>query len=409
MFNEIYLPQLENYNTRFNVFYGGAGSGKSHFVFQKMILKYLKCENRKCLVVRKTQNSLKDSCFSLIKQILSDWKLYDQCKINKTDLTIELPNGSNFIFKGLDDSERLKSINGIDDIIVEECTEIDDFSFDQLCLRLRSKKPYNQVHVMFNPIDKSNWVYKRWFANGYNKKNTIVLHTTYKNNKFLPKEYIDNLLEMEKNNHAYYNIYALGEFATLDKLVYTNWKVDTFDYHTILKEVKYSKAIFSLDFGFTNDPTAFVCSVIDKVNKKIWIFDEFQEKGLLNDEIAAKIIQMGFRKEVIVCDSAEPKSIEELKRNGLDRVKGAVKGKDSIINGINLLQQYEIIVNAKCTYIIEELKNYTWAKDKSTGEYKNVPIDQYNHGLDALRYGISTEIGTKDNKLKTYDLRKLGL
>ena len=409
-FNEIYLPQLENYNSRFNVFFGGAGTGKSHFVFQKMILKYLKYGNRKCLVVRKVSNTLRDSCFALVKSILSDWQLYDQCKINKTDLTIELPNGSHFIFKGMDDPEKIKSIANIDDIVVEECTEVDEFDFDQLSLRLRSRNPYNQVHCMFNPVSKENWVYKRWFKEGanYNKDNTVILHTTYKNNKFLPKEYIENLLDMERTNLAYFRIYALGEFATLDKLIYTNWRVENFDYREILRTVKGSKAIFSLDFGFTNDPTAFVCSIIDKINKKLWIFDEFQEKGLLNDEIAQKITEMGFRKEIIICDSAEPKSIEELRRNGLDRVKAAVKGKDSIINGINLLQQFEVIIHSKCIFIQEEFKNYTWKKGKD-GEYINVPIDKYNHGLDALRYGVSTDVGTVSNKVLLLDRKLLGL
>ncbi|MDK0890716.1 PBSX family phage terminase large subunit [Clostridium perfringens] len=398
VFNEVYLPQLQNYEKRFNVFYGGGGSGKSHFVVQKMIYKYLKYPGRKCLVVRKVNSTLKESIFALFRSVLSDWQIYDECKINKTDLTIELPNKSLFIFKGIDDPEKIKSIAGIDDIVVEECTEIDEFDFDQLNLRLRSKNPYNQIHVMFNPVSKSNWVYKRWFKNGYDTKDTIVLHTTYKNNKFLPKDYIDSLLKLEKDNPVYFRIYALGEFATLDKLIYTNWKEESFDYKEILKNNRNTKAIFSLDFGYTNDPTAFVCSIIDKINKKLWIFDEFQEKGLLNDEIAEKIIDLGYRKEVIVCDSAEPKSIEELKRNGLSRVKGAVKGRDSIINGIQLIQQYEIIVHPKCTEIIEELKNYTWIKDKTTGEYTNKPIDKYNHGLDALRYGVSTEVGSKRSK-----------
>lgn len=403
-FNEVYLSQLENYNSRFNVFYGGAGSGKSHFVFQKLILKYLKYGNRKCLVVRKVSNTLRDSCFALVKSILSDWQLYEQCKINKTDLTVELPNGSHFIFKGMDDPEKIKSIANIDDIVVEECTEVDEFDFDQLSLRLRSRNPYNQVHCMFNPVSKENWVYKRWFKEGanYNKDNTVILHTTYKNNKFLPKEYIEDLLDMERTNPAYFRIYARGEFATLDKLIYTNWKEEVFDFREILRTVKDSKAIFSLDFGFTNDPTAFVCSILDEINKKIWIFDGFEQKGLLNDEIAKKIIEMGYRKEVITCDSAEPKSIEELKRNGLDRVRGATKGKDSIINGINLLQQYEIIILPSLTWIIEEFKNYTWKKGKD-GEYINVPIDKYNHSLDSLRYGITTEIGVKKVTLSFFD------
>ena len=117
---------------------------------------------------------------------------------------------------------------------------------------------------------------------------------------------------------------------------------------------------------------------------------------------------MGFRKEIIICDSAEPKSIEELRRNGLDRVKAAVKGKDSIINGINLLQQFEVIIHSKCIFIQEEFKNYTWKKGKD-GEYINVPIDKYNHGLDALRYGVSTDVGTVSNKVLLLDRKLLGL
>ncbi|MGN1029769.1 MAG: PBSX family phage terminase large subunit [Bacilli bacterium] len=389
---------------------GGAGSGKSVFITQKILTKYLKFENRKCLVVRRVGNSLKDSVFALFKSTISDWGLYEQCKINKTDLTIELPNGSHLIFKGLDDEERLKSIANIDDIWVEEATELDDFKFDQLCLRLRSKKPYNQMFVSFNPVSKENWVYKRWFKEGaeYNKETTTVLKTTYKDNRFLPQSYIDNLMEMKINNPAYFEIYANGEFCSLDKLIYTNWRVSNFDYREILKEVKDSKAIFGLDYGFTNDPTAFECSIIDKINKRLWVFDEFQEKGLLNDEIAEKIIHMGYRKEVIVADSSEPKSNEELRRCGIDRIKGAVKGRDSIINGINLLQQYEIIIHPKCVCIQEEIKNYTWKKGKD-GEYINVPIDKYNHGLDALRYAVSTEVGTVENKIKLIDRKLFGL
>ncbi|MCR6516313.1 phage terminase large subunit, partial [Clostridium sp. LY3-2] len=126
-FNRTYLNELQNYKKRYNIFYGGAGSGKSHFVVQKMIFKYLKYGNRKCLVVRKVSNTLRESIFALFKSVLGDWKLYEQCKVNKTDMTIELPNGSSFIFKGIDDPEKIKSIANIDDIVVEECTEVDEF------------------------------------------------------------------------------------------------------------------------------------------------------------------------------------------------------------------------------------------------------------------------------------------
>ena len=402
MFNDRYYPMLKSYDKRFEVYYGGAGSGKSVFVTQKLLYKYLTQPNRKCLVVRKVNATLKDSVFSLFKSILSQWQLYEECKINKTDLTIELPNGSNFIFKGMDDPEKIKSIAGIDDIWVEECTEIDEFDFDQLCLRLRSRKEHNQIIVSFNPVSKDNWVCKRWFKDGYNKSNTNLLHTTYKDNNFLPNDYVNNLLEVERTNPVYYRIYALGEFATLSKLIYTNWKEESFNYMEILKEKPYRRAIFGTDFGYTNDYTTLICSVIDTVDKKIWIYDEHFEKHMTNEDIYNMYENHGVVGERIVCDSSEPKSIEELKRLGCKRVVGAVKGKDSIMNGIQLIQQYELIVHPNCKMIQEELRNYTFVKDKQTNEYPNKAIDKYNHGLDGFRYSVMDFVGGAIPKVKLF-------
>ncbi|WP_315114529.1 PBSX family phage terminase large subunit [uncultured Clostridium sp.] len=382
-------------------------SGKSKFVVQKMIYKYLTFSNRKCLVVRKTGNTLRDSIFAEFKTVLADWKLYNKCEIRETLLTITLPNGSQFLFKGLDDSEKIKSISGVDDIVVEECTEIDMQDFSQLNLRLRSKNPYNQIHVMFNPVSKSKWVYKMWFENGYNKENTMVLKTTYKDNKFLPQDYIESLEEMKDKDPVHYRIYALGEFASLDKLVYTNWRDKEFDYKEIIKNNANSKALFGLDFGYINDPSAFVALIVLEDKKEIYIFDEFYKKGLLNNEIAEEIKKKGYAKEIIIADSAEQKSIEEIRKEGITRIKPARKGRDSILNGIQLIQQYNIIIHPKCENIIEELKNYSWQKDRETKEYINKPIDTYNHALDALRYAC--ECLQKRGRLRTMSDSKLGL
>lgn len=234
----------------------------------------------------------------------------------------------------------------------------------------------------------------------------MVLKTTYKDNKFLPKDYIDNLLEMGKTNPVYYRIYALGEFATLDKLVYTNWEELVFDYLEVLREKKYRKAIFGTDFGYTNDPTTLVCSIIDDVDKIIWIYKEHFERGMTNEDIYNMYVENRVAGERIVCDSSEPKSIEELKRLGCKRIVGALKGRDSIINGIQLIQQYKVYVHPSCKNIIEEFKNYTWIKDKQSNEYINKPIDKYNHGLDGFRYSVVDHINSQCLKIKFLD-RKL--
>lgn len=407
VFNDVYYPYLQDYDKRFNVYYGGGGSGKSHFVVQKLVYKYLKYSNRKCLVVRKVGNTLRDSIYALFKSVISDFNLYDEVKFLDSMLTITLPNDSQFIFKGIDDPEKIKSITNIDDIIIEEATELTMEDFDQLNLRLRSKNPYNQIHLMYNPVSKSNWVYNHWHQREINPETTMLLHTTYKDNRFLPQDYIQALEEMKETNFAYYKIYALGEFATLDKVIFNNWKIEDFNYREIIKENMDIKALFGLDWGYTNDPTAFICALVDEENKKLYIFDEFQERGLLNNEIAQRIIDMGYGKETITADGAEPKSIDELRTHGISRIRGAKKGNDSILNGIQFIQQFEIIVHSQCVHMIEELQNYTWQKDKN-GIYINKPIDKYNHGIDALRYALE-DIRGQSRKLKLLDRNLLGI
>ena len=277
----------------------------------------------------------------------------------------------------------------IDDILIEEATEISHDSYSQLQLRLRSKKPNNQITLCYNPVSKANWVYKMFHKDGP-PENCTVVQTTWKHNKFLPQYYIDTLLEMEKTNLAYYKIYALGEFATLDKLVfpYSMWEVKDFNIQQMKKDSSY-QGVFGLDFGYTNDPSAFICSFVNTDTKTIYIFDEHYEKGMSNKEISKMIESKGYSKEVVTADSSEPKSIDEIKRRGIFRIRPARKGKDSILNGIQFIQQFKLVIHPNCTQFRVELENYTWKKDKSTGEYINVPSDTYNHGIDAFRYSLS--------------------
>lgn len=376
----VYWPYVRDYTTRFNVYYGGAGSGKSHFVSQKVILKCLQYK-RKLLVVRKVGNTLKDSVWAMFLKLLYQMPAVIK-SINKSEYTIELINGTIILFKGFDDPEKIKSIEGITDIVVEEASELTEDDFDQLNLRLRADCGMLQIHLMFNPVSKANWVYKRFFANG-TPEDTVVIHTTYKDNPYLPKEYINSLLRLERTNPAYFKIYVLGDFATLDKLVFPVKTV------RIVSEEEVKDLLFwvGMDFGYTNDPTAITWGYCDNANLKLYITGEYNKRGMTNDVIATTIINLGLSKERIIADAAEPKSIAELKRLGINRITGAAKGPDSVKNSIDRLQRYDIIIDERCTNTIEEFDNYTWKKDKKTGEYINEPVDTFNHHIDSIRYG----------------------
>ena len=398
IFNDAFLPYLTDYQHRFEIYYGGAGSGKSVFITQKILIKALS-QKRKVLIMRKVGSTLKDSCWQLVLDTLSQFHVLTLCNINKSVQTIELPNGSIFLFKGMDDSEKIKSIAGITDIWAEEATEFTEEDIEQLNLRLRAKTDGLQMYFSFNPVSKANWVYRRWFRDGAIIHDDTVIHrSTYRDNRFLPDAYIETIEKMSQTNPTYYRIYALGEFCSLDKLVYNNWRVEAFEPPTD------GKLIVGLDFGFTNDPTAIVASIVK--DDDLFIFKEYTGTGKTNQQIADIITSMGFRKSVIIADSAEPKSVAEIRRCGIQRIRESAKGKDSIIHGIQRLQGYNMIVHPSCENIIMELENYSWIKDKATGEYTNRPIDMFNHSLDALRYSLQA---LDQHKFTAVDKSLLGL
>lgn len=400
IFNDVYFPCLFDYKKRYEVYYGSAGSGKSQFVFQKILIKALN-QKRKVLVVRKVAKTHLNSTFQMCIDILSQFKMLNYCGINRSTLTITLPSGSAFLFVGMDDPEKIKSVAGITDIVCEEATELTLDDVSQLDLRLRAKAPYLQTFYMFNPTSKANWVYKKWFDKDavVDEETTTILRTTYKDNRFLPKEYTDALEDMKRTNPTYYKIYALGEFASLDKLVFTNWKVEEFEPNKSLP------LLAGMDFGFVNDLSTLIFSLMDEVNKKIYVFKSWGSTGKTNNQLADVITNLGFSKSVIIADSAEQKSIEELRQLGIRRIKPATKGKGSILQGIQKLQQYEIIVSPECEGVITELQNYSWKKDKNTNEYINEPIDEFNHYMDALRYSLQC---VENAKLKTANKSALG-
>ncbi|WP_404968937.1 PBSX family phage terminase large subunit [Staphylococcus pseudintermedius] len=406
VFNKNIFEILFNYDYFTEVHYGGGSSGKSHGVIQKVVLKALKDWEypRRILWLRKVQSTIKDSLFEDVKECLINYGIWDMCLWNKTDNKVELPNGAVFLFKGLDNPEKIKSIKGVSDIVME-ASEFTLNDYTQLTLRLRERKhKLKQIFLMFNPVSKLNWVYKYFFEHGKPMKGVLIRQSSYKDNKFLDDMTRENLEMLATRNPAYYKIYALGEFATLDKLVFPKYEKRIISD----KEVGHLPSYFGLDFGYVNDPSAFIHVKIDSDNKKLYVMTEYVKKGMLNNEIAQVINDLGYSKEKITADSAEQKSIMEIKANGIDRIVPAMKGKDSVMAGIQFISQFDIVIDERCYKTIEEFDNYTWKKDKNTDEYYNEPVDTYNHCIDALRYAVEAlTIQKKHQKKDKNTLRKI--
>lgn len=374
---------IDDYRPRIEVYYGGAGSGKSVGACQKILLKAMN-DKRKVLVIRKVGATLRHSVFQLFLDLLVQSGEYGRSKINRSDFQITLRNGSTLIFKGLDDPEKIKSVTGLTDVVIEEATELTRDDFTQLSLRLRPGREvaFPQIYLMFNPVSKANWVYDYFYV--HPPQDCRVVQTTYTDNRFLTPDYIQTLEELKQRNPAYYRIYALGEFATLDKLVFP-----VITKRLIMPEEVARLPLFvGLDFGYINDPTALVWGRYDRAGRRILLTGEYFKTGLLNDAIARTIVELGLSKEVIVADSAEMKSIDEIRNAGIRRIRRAAKGPDSVRAGLQFMAQHEIVVDERCPRLLEEFENYTWQKDRKTGEYINQPIDAFNHGIDACRYGL---------------------
>lgn len=404
VFNKKIFDCLDDYKTFTEVHYGGASSGKSHGVVQKVVLKSLKDwgSPRKVLWLRKVGASVKDSIFEDVKACLSHFELLDKCKVNESEFRITIPNGARYLFKGLDNPEKIKSIKGISDIVMEEASDFTLDDYMQLILRLRERRHKDkQIYLMFNPVSKLNWTYKTFFLK--KPPNTKITQSTYKDNRFLDNLTKANIEELADKNPAYHKIYAEGEFATLDKLVFPKYTREIID----RESVAHLHSFFGLDFGFVNDPSAFIHVKLDERNKKMYVMSEYVKKRMLNDEIARTIQALGYSKERILADSAEQKSVAELRKYGLSGVIGVKKWPDSVINGLQYILQYEIIIDELCVKTIEEFENYTWKKDKNTNEYRNEPVDSYNHCIDAIRYSIQEVIYKNKGKKPVENMSKV--
>lgn len=389
-----FVPMFKD-QSRYQVIWGGAGSGKSHMVARKKLYRILKESTVKhnILIIRKVDRTIKRSVFTLIRNIISKWGLYDEFTYNLTDKTITYkPNGSQIMFSGLDDVEKLKSIEGVTSIWIEEATELNQEDFEQLDLRLRGDHGcLKQIILTLNPISEQHWIKKVFFDDPM--QGVFTLKTTYLDNAFIDDDYKMVMDNKKKTNPRYYNIYALGNWGTAEGLIFNNVQQRLIR----TEEIRGLECIQGLDFGYTNDPSAWHQSYIDTANKKIFVYDGFYEKGMSNAEIAQAIKDRRAHRHKTIADSSEPKSIDYIKQKGVS-VVGAMKGKDSVNAGIDFLLEYEIILNAHLVEFMVEFNNYCWAVDKD-GKPTNKPVDDFNHFCDSLRYGCEPIM--KRSKLAT--------
>lgn len=396
-----FYPYLLDYSHRWEFWVGSAGSGKSYTICQKLIIRCCK-EPIRVLVCRRYGTTLRNTCFSLFKEVLAKWKLTQYVKIKETDMSITFPNGSQIIMTGLDEETKLLSLNNISTIWVEEAYEVPESILTQLNLRMRGQADNQQLILSWNPISKNSYLYNFTVENP--PANSIYIHSTYKDNCFLNKEYIEALDEMAIRNPAKYRVYGLGEWGVdTEGLVITNWKMETFDAMALAAQGLEHRC--GCDLGWI-DKSAIIDTLYDKENHTIYVFNEFYKSGCQLSELADAIKKMGLAKSKLYVDAAEPRSIQYFKNEGINATACA-KGKDSVKAGLMFLQDNLIIVHPKCKNFITELENFSYKKSKQTGEWTEETTHEWSHAIDACRYGYS-DIYT-NTKLKTMNKAVLSL
>ena len=401
LFAPKFYPYLFDYTTRWEVFYGGAGSGKSYFITQKIIIRCCR-EPIKVLVCRRYGSTLRNSCFSLFKEILTKWKLTPYLKIRETDFNIKFPNGSEIIMVGLDEETKLLSLNNISTVWIEEAYEVPKPIVEQLNLRLRGKADNQQIIMSYNPISKNSWLYD--FCEVNPPESFRYLKTTFRDNPFLNKEYIQSLESLYTRNPAKARVFCDGEYGVdSEGLVITNWRQEAFDAMELASQGLEHRA--GMDLGWI-DKSAIIDSLYDRKNKVIYVFNEFYKSGCQLSELASAITDMNLKKTKLYIDAAEPRAIQFFKQEGINAYP-CKKGKDSVKAGLMFLQDNLIIVHPNCKNFINELENFSYIKSKQTGEWTEDTTHEWSHAIDACRYAYSDIYA--NTKVKTIDKAALGL
>lgn len=394
-------PYIFDYSHRWEFWYGGAASSKSYSISQKIIIRCCR-EKITVAVCRRYGSTLRNSCFSLFKDILAKWQLTPYVKIKETDMTIEFPNGSKILHLGLDDEQKLLSINNVGCFWIEEAFEVPKEIVEQINLRMRSKNENQQIIMSWNPISKQSWIFD--FVEVNPPKDSIKLHFTFKDNPFVSPEYVEAMEDMRERNPAKARIYYYGQYGVNPEgQVIRNYRVEEFDAMALAANGLEHRA--GMDIGWI-DKSAIIDTLYDRENKTIYVFNEFYKSGCQLDELAQAIRDMNLSKTKIFVDSAEPRSIQYFKNEGL-RAEGCAKGKDSVKAGLMFLQNHLIVVHPSCKNFIMELENFSYIKSKQTGEWTENTTHEFSHAIDACRYAYSDIYTNK--KMRTMSKAALGL
>ncbi len=386
-FNACYLPHLGAQQFR-QIYFGGAGSGKSVFLAGRAALDAL-C-GRNTLIVRQVARTLRHSCFNEVQKAVLRFGLVDHFAVSRSDLCLTCRgSGAQILFLGLDDTEKIKSLTpargALTDIWMEEATECRYEDMKQLEKRLRGHSPHKKRLTMsFNPVSRGHWIYRNFFMGWQEgqrelaEEELLILKTTYRDNRFLTE---DDRRNYESEQDDYFRrVYTLGEWGEIAGAVLPRWRSEDL---SGLKPCA-DRLRFGLDFGYARDPAAAVKLHIDTARGRVYVLEELREKGLSNEQLARRLAGFAGR-HPLTCDSAEPKSIAELRRHGIMAMP-ARKGPDSLRHGLRWLQGMEIIVDHACVNMMEELEGYRWRKDAAGN---SLPIPQgEDHLIDAMRYAL---------------------
>ena len=402
--------QFWNHKGRYRVLKGGRGSKKSttaSFWFPYNMMKYWHSYGLKpcTLVIRRYYNTHRDSTFAQLKWAINRMDVSHLWKATKSPLELTyIPSGQKIMFRGLDDPQSITSITVEDGELCwvwwEEAFQITmEDDFDKVDMSIRGEMPaplFKQHTLTFNPWSEKIWLKKAFFdkvgTDGLSKEGDILAVTkNYDCNEFLGDDDRRIFEKMKEENPRRYSIEGEGNWGIAEGLVFENWQELEFDVEYMKRQLDREdnpryRQLQGLDFGYTNDPTAFIALLADEKEKKLFIYDEVSKTHMKNRDIHSTLKYKGFERARICADSEDPRTIDELKDLGLYRMFGAKKGKGSVKAGIQKLQDYKIYVHPSCVNTIVELSNYVWATDKDTGKPSTDPIDEYNHLMDALRY-----------------------